>query len=98
MKTNPNGINVWCGMSAQGIIGPYFIENNIGQGTTLNARKYLGILKNFLVPELKKKKTTNFWFQQDGASSHTTIDAMEFLKRTFGENIISLHAKVEVAT
>lgn len=46
MKTNPNG-NIWCGMSARGIIGPHFIQNNSGEGRALTADKYLDLFNSF---------------------------------------------------
>ena len=63
---------VWAAISARGIIGPIFIEES-GAAVTVTKKRYVEVLKTFksefqtLFPLLMSK----FWFQQDGASSHT---------------------------
>ena len=41
-------VTVWCALSAQGIIGPFFFENGAGETVTVNSRRYLTMLKRFL--------------------------------------------------
>jgi hypothetical protein len=38
---------------------------------------------------LDEDKITNSWFQQDGATAHTTNNSMNFLNDIFGECVIS---------
>jgi len=41
-------------MSASGIIGPYFFENEAGNAVTVNADRYVEMLKNFFTPQLAR--------------------------------------------
>ena len=40
---------------------------------------------------------TKFWFQQDGANSHTSNMSREWLKKNFGKRVISLKTDLEWA-
>jgi transposase len=78
-------VMVWCAITSDGIIGPYFFTGNV------NAEIYLEMLRTYYIPELKKKKvdcSKNF-FQQDGATVHCTADVLQYLEQNFGKNIIS---------
>lgn len=41
-ESNASTMAVWCGFWAEGIIGPYFFENEIGQAVTVTGAK-LGV-------------------------------------------------------
>ena len=43
---------VWCGFWAGGVIGPYFFENEAGNGVTVNAVCYRNMVTEFLWPQL----------------------------------------------
>ncbi|GBP39444.1 hypothetical protein EVAR_23795_1 [Eumeta japonica] len=45
---------VWAAMSAKGIIGPYFHEDQRGRAINVNSDRYCDMLRNFLVPELQE--------------------------------------------
>ena len=58
-------INVWCAMSSDTIIGPYFFDKNI------TGQNYLEMLKDFLWPYVRSKGiASTIMFQQDGAPAH----------------------------
>jgi hypothetical protein len=46
---------VWCAMGMCEIIGPYFFEDGAGRVLTVNADRYVDMLQNFLVPELRAR-------------------------------------------
>jgi hypothetical protein len=48
-------------------------------------------LKTKFIPALRRKKfdIDKIWFQQDGATSHTAGDVIQWLYDTFGQNFIS---------
>ena len=46
---NTEKVNVWCAMSSDCIIGPYFFETNV------NASNYTEMLQNFFWPAVQKK-------------------------------------------
>lgn len=82
-------ITVFAAVSSSFLLGPYFFEEN-QLPTTVNGVRYLQMLENFLIPELKKRrKLTSTRFQQDGATAHITKPVKEFLTAHFGNRIIS---------
>ena len=89
---------VWATISARGIIGPIFIEES-GAAVTVTKERYVEVLKTFkselqtLYPSLMSK----FWFQQDGASSHTSNLSRDWLKENFRGRVISLKSDFEWA-
>lgn len=85
-------VTVWCGMSAAGIIGPYFFEDAIGRTLTVTSRRYTDMVQNWLRPELVNVPgydPDNTWFQQDGATPHTAAMSMEALRGVFPGTLIS---------
>lgn len=84
-------VTVWCAMSASGIIGPFWFENGSGKTTTVNKERYIAILEKF-VEELGSSgggDQGSWWFQQDGASPHTSKLTLSWLENHFGDQIIS---------
>lgn len=78
-------VTVWCGVSSRGIIGPFFFHD------TITSEMYLEMLQNDAIPALDRYPAdlTDMWFQQDGATIHTTPDVLDYLNETFGGNVIS---------
>lgn len=69
---------VWGGVWKGGVIGPFFFDGNV------NGNNYLDMLKEFVVPYLRKKRIlTKVRFQQDGAPPHWCKEVRSFLDRTF---------------
>ncbi|KAL0879455.1 hypothetical protein ABMA27_003206 [Loxostege sticticalis] len=64
---------VWAAMSARGIIGPYFHEDRRGRPLNVNSDRYCDMLRNFL----------------DGATCHTSNQAMEAVNELFPNKVIS---------
>ena len=52
------------------------------------------MLKDYLWPELDELGINDMWFQQDGATSHTTRVTIDLLKGKFGERVISRNGPV----
>ena len=66
-------------MSSKRLIGPVFFE-----GDTVDGPKYLSMLREFFIPEVRKmKKMRSIVFQQDGAPPHFAADVRRFLDKTF---------------
>ena len=89
---------VWAAISARGIIGPMFFEES-GATVTVTKERYVEVLEAFkselyaLYPSLMNR----FWFQQDGASCHTSKMSRDWLKKNFGRRVISLKTDFEWA-
>ncbi|GFX00246.1 putative DD41D transposase [Trichonephila clavipes] len=47
------------------------------------------MITNFFIPELSNHDVQELWFQQDGATCHTTRATIDLLKDTFGDRLIS---------
>lgn len=86
---HPLKLTVWCGIHANGIIGPYVFRNEEGATVTVNGVRYRHMLNTFLFPKLQELNIDNLWFQQDGATCHTANETINLLKGQFGDNIIS---------
>lgn len=84
-------VTVWAAMSAEGIIGPHFFENERGQTVTVNSDRYTVMLRNFFFPQLHNFEAYNSrtWFQQDGATSHTSNDSLAVVNEMFTGKLIS---------
>lgn len=78
-------VNVWCAISYNGIIGPYFIEGK------LNQHKYLNLLETFFheyLHTLPLDERARLYFQQDGCTSHSTQIVRNWLNNNFPEKWI----------
>ena len=75
-----------------GIIGPYFFEDGAGNAVTVNAERYQSMLSDFLWPQLSHTDVSGLYFQQDGATCHTTRENVTFLRSMFLNRVISRNA------
>lgn len=84
-------VTVWAAISSRGIIGPYFFENNNGLTVTVNSNRYAAMIRDFFGPALQAFDDFNdqWWFQQDGATSHTSNTAIEAVRELFPDRLIS---------
>jgi hypothetical protein len=78
-------VTVWWGVSAFGVLGPYLFENASGQSVTVTSDQYVELLREFLSDELCRLRvdTRLVWFQQDGATAHTTQNSMAVVRGMF---------------
>ena len=67
---------VWCAISRRRIIGPIFFHE------TLNTARYLEISNEF-VNQLDDDDLRNGYFQQDGATCHTSNESMTEIETFF---------------
>jgi transposase len=76
---------------------PYFFEE-AGVIVTVNANRYCDMLENFLRPKIDEygdeHNLEDFWFQQDGATTHTARRPRAILKEVFPGRMVSLHEAV----
>ena len=79
------------------ILEPYWFEDSNGKSISVNTDEYIKMLKNHTISQLKKFeifKTKKMWWQQDGATCHTSDKSLDFLREHFGDRIISRRADV----
>lgn len=89
-------VTVWAAISSRGIIGPYFFENNNGQTVTVNSDRYAAMIRDFFGPALQAFDgfDDQWWFQQDGATSHTSNTAIEAVRELFPDKLISRRGNI----
>jgi hypothetical protein len=71
----------------------FFEEDNIA--VTVNCDRYCAMLHNFFQPRLgeifnDQHGADNVWFQQDGATAHTSSRSLSLLREMFSGHVISL--------
>lgn len=89
-------VTVWCAVSSNGIIGPYFFEDDDSRAVTVTSARYVQMLENFLIPELRRFPVNeNTYFQQDGATSHTARVSMDLLRNLFPNRLISRNGDIQ---
>lgn len=91
---HPEKCTVWCALWTGGIIGPYFFKDGAGRRVTVNGERYRGMIRDYFVQNLDGLDVEEMWFQQDGATCHTSGVTIDLLKETFGERIISRNGPV----
>lgn len=64
------GVNVWCGISSAGILGPYFFDG------TMTGAKYVTLLQDFAGPHVMQH---GLFLQQDGAPAHYALAVRDWL-------------------
>lgn len=89
---------VWMAFSAQGLIGPYFFEDENGASVSITKENYVTTLTHFWdsLRDLTRNRNTQ-WFQQDGATPHTAATTLTWLRSKFDNRIISRRSDVEWA-
>lgn len=83
-------VTVWAMVSAFGVWEPYFFEEN-GAAVTVTSARYIHMLQTFVQPKLQQLDG-EIWFQQDGATAHTSRASMQVLNQMFPGRIISHRA------
>ena len=81
----PQRITVWCAISDLGIIGPFFIEQNV------NGERYKSLLLKHFIPVVQGMNAIErFWFMQDGALPHRTNEVFQILDEHFTGRVLGL--------
>lgn len=89
-------VTVWCGFTADFIIGPYFYEemhNGEAVSVTVNGERYLQMLRDYVIPQLQNEHhgIENIIFMQDGAPPHIFRPVKELLTNVFQDRVLSRH-------
>ena len=75
---------VWCGITSSEVIGPYFFDGPV------TAESYRTMIEDFLLPHLRRRRVMRTTiFQQDGAPAHTAKVNLQWLRRVFGNRVVS---------
>jgi hypothetical protein len=94
-------VTVWAAMhKGQKLIGPFFFEDENEKSVSISSETYIKTaLKPFwnTLGRRKDIKKETEWFQQDGATPHTSRDSMAWLQRHFPGRHVSNKAVVSWA-
>ena len=74
---NSPSVMVWCGVSKNEIIGPYFFGNE-----TVTGESYKKLLRYYAFPKLRDYPD-NTIFQQDGAPPHYAVPVRQYLDKKY---------------
>lgn len=91
-KLNSPSLLVWCAISADTLIGPFFMQQRI------NGDVYLNMLQEEFLPQLeaiKGDQINDVVFQQDGATPHRRRDVREWIMQRFPERTIGMGLHME---
>ena len=83
-------------LSKDGIVGPFFFDDDGVNALTINKDRYLNVLKKKVIPTLERTcvNIEGTWFQQDGGDS-THSSCSNWLAKTFGWTFISFRTAQE---
>ena len=88
---NLPGVTEWCGISALGIIAPFF------RNGTVTGESYLNLLQEFVGPQFSEMfgDDDEIYFQQDGAPPHYHRDVRAHLDAAFPDTWIGRRGSIE---
>ena len=78
-------VTVWCGLSSNRVYGPYFFQDPDGKALTVTSDTYIEMLNTMFTGDIYPDR----WFQQDGATAHTSLRSRTWLNSRFGNHVIS---------
>ena len=76
-------VTVWCGLSSNRVYGPYFFQDPDGKALTVTSDTYIEMLNTMFTGDIYPDR----WFQQDGATAHTSLRSRTWLNS--GNHVIS---------
>jgi len=88
-STQSVSVTVWIGVSASGLVGPFFFEG------TVTGDSYVSMLNNNFLPSVENWPLGEMWFQQDGAPPHYSIAARNWLNDKFPNRWIGRRGSIE---
>ena len=59
-ELHPLKVTIWCGVTSERVIGPYFFEDEDGNTVTVTGDRYREMLENFLRPAVEYKPGTSW--------------------------------------
>jgi hypothetical protein len=80
---NSPGVTVWCGITALGILGPFYFDN------TVTGTVYLDLFQKFVGPRIVEMfGDAEIYFQQAGAPLHYHREVRAYLDTTLPDRWI----------
>lgn len=80
---HPIKVGVWVGISRRRIIGPIFFNE------TINAERYRTLILDEFLNQVHDDEQIMGYFQQDGATPHTALVTINYLREFYDNRLIS---------
>lgn len=81
-------VTVWCGICSDCIIGPFFLDDDVGEAISVNGDRYRAMVNTFLREEIENNGLEDYWFQQDGATAHIARLTIDLLNEMFPGRLV----------
>ena len=80
----------WVAMSEQGLVGPFWFEDEHGREKTVDSEGYIDVLTKFwtTLGQRRIQRGTQ-WLQQDGATPHCSNVTLAWIETRFQDRVIS---------
>lgn len=85
---HPQKVGVWAGICRRRLVGPIFFEG------TLTAARYRDEILTLFINQLDDEELLNGYFQQDGATAHTSRETIQYIREFFDDRIISRNTEI----
>ena len=85
----------WVGVMNGQVVSVFWFVDGDGRNAAVNQDRYLKMLRDDVAPKVEQKfglDLSRYWFQQDGATCHTTKNVLDWLNTKFQTRIISRNA------
>ena len=88
---HPVKCTAWVAISKHGIIGPFWFEDDNERSVTINTERYVQVLGKFWTALGQRRGVVRVlqWFQQDGATPHSSNESLAWLQQCFPDRLIS---------
>lgn len=85
----PQKLTVWCGLTADGLIGPFACHESV------DGKAYRELSHDEIIPRLTELNSIEgYYFMQDGAPAHTSGETIQLLEETFQDRLITQKCRV----
>ena len=90
-KDYPLKCTAWIAIFKHGIIGPFCFEDDNEQCVIINTDRHVQVLRKFRTALGQRIEVVRVlqWFQQDGATPHTSNESLAWLNHRFSDRLIS---------
>ena len=86
---HPEKFTVWCGLWADGVIGPYFFRDDQDRHVTVSGNRYRSMITEYFWDQLDDMNLEEMWRHM-----HTANVTISLLATMFAERVISRNGPV----
>ena len=88
-------VMAWCGLVDGKALEVRWMVDADGRPASVTSERYLAMIREEVWPEVRFRSSRRlFWWQQDGATSHTANVVLDFVKEKFRGRVISRRSEI----